>query len=144
MPQAILIPLVVIAFPVGFGALWLGITWLLGRISGWSTLERAFPDHPEEPVEILRYQWGWMRGVNYNNSLRFEICATGLRVSVIRLLGPFQKPFFVPWGQIRAERKKALFTTLVALTFGMRAEGGMTIRERAFERIAAIGNLRMD
>jgi hypothetical protein len=62
----------------------------------------------------------------------------------LRLLGPFQKPFFVPWGQIRAKRVKAWFVTYVTLTFGMRGEGVMSVRERTFERIAAIGRVRAD
>lgn len=142
MSEAVLIPLIIVAFIVVFPAMWLGITGLLGKFSGWSALERAFPDHAEPPVESLRFQSARMRSVGYNNCLRFEICATGLRVSMMRLLGPFRKPFFVPWGLIGAKRSKIFLVKYVVLTFGMRGEGGMAIRERAFERIAVVGNLK--
>ena len=65
-------------------------------------------------------------------------------MSVMRLLGLFQKPSFVPWGQISAERGSRLFIKIVTLTFGMRGEGSMAIRARTFERIAAVGNHRAD
>jgi len=141
MSDAVLFPLIVVGFLAAFSALWLAITSLLGWMSGWGRLERAFPDRPEPSIETLTFQSVRVRGVNYNNCIRFELCATGLRVSVLRLLGPFQRPFFVPWSQIRAERTSGLFLNYVTLAFGMRGKGGMVIRERAFERMAAVGNL---
>jgi hypothetical protein len=142
MSQAVLIPVIVVAFVAVFSAMWLGITALLGAISGWSGLEKAFPDRPEPAIETLRYQIGRMRGVNFNYCLRFEICSTGLRVSMLPLLGPFRKPFFVPWAQIGAERRQLVLIEAVMLSFG--EQGKMLIRASAFERMAAVGNLRAD
>ncbi|MDG2003476.1 MAG: hypothetical protein P8J20_09110 [Novosphingobium sp.] len=144
MSNETLVPIIIVGFFVAFSAMWLGITGLLGKMSGWSKLERAYPDHPEPPVEVLSLQSARIGVVGYNNCLRFEICATGLRISVMRLLGPFQRPFFVPWGQIKAQRRSRLFFKSVELNFGMRGEGKMAVRERSFERIAAIGNIRAD
>ncbi len=143
MSQAMLIPLIVVAFVVVFSAMWFGITALLGAISGWGSLEQAFPDHPEPAIESLRMQSARMRGVNFGNCLRFDICATGLRVTIPKLLGPFRKPFFVPWGQISAKPSKFGFFRYVTLTFGSRGEGSMAVRERAFEQMAAMGNLKL-
>lgn len=144
MSEGVLIPLIVVASIALFSLMWVGITSLLGKISGWSALEPIFPDHLVPPIETLRFQSARMRGVNYNNCLRFEICVTGLRIAVFRLLGPFQKPLFVPWGQISAERANSPFFKIVSLNLGMRSEGTMIIRQRTFDRIAAKGNLRLD
>jgi hypothetical protein len=143
MSDGVLVWLIVAGAIGAFAAMWFGITGLLGLVSGWKGLERAFPDHPEPPVETLSFQTGRMRGVNYNNCLRFELCATGLRVAVPRLLGPFQKPFFVPWGQIRSEPFSSPFMKLVSLTLGARGEGTILIRQRTFERIAVVGHLSL-
>ena len=142
MSQSVLIPMIIVAFVVVFAAMWLAITALLGMISGWNAIERMYPDLPERPVATLSYQSGRMRGVNFNHCLRFDICATGLRVSVLRFLGPFQRPFFVPWGQIRTEPENALFVRYVRLALGLCNEAGLAISQRTFDKIAANSPLR--
>lgn len=143
MSNEVLIPLIVVVAIVLFSLMWIAITSLLGRISGWRGLERIFPDHAEPPVETLRFQTARMGVVNFNNCMRFEICATGLRIAVFRLLGPFLKPLFVPWGQINAERANSPFMKLVTLNLGSQSEGTMIIREKTFDRIAATGRIRL-
>lgn len=137
MSNAVLIPAIVIAFTICFAAMWIGITSLLGRLSGWNALARTFPDTPDRPVETLKFRSARMGVVNYSSCLWLDICPTGLRVSVLRLLGPFQKPFFVPWNQIRAEPGFDLLIKAVRLTFGPRGEGNVTISRGTFDRIAA-------
>jgi len=137
MSNAVLIPVIVVAFTVFFAAMWIGVTSLLGRLSGWNALVRAFPDRPDQPVDSLKFRSARMGAVNYSTCLWLDICPTGLRVSVLRLLGPFQKPFLVPWNQIRVEPGFDLLIKAVRLSFGLRGEGSMTISRRTFDRIAA-------
>jgi hypothetical protein len=137
MSDAVLIPAIVIAFTACFAAMWIGITSLLGRLSGWNALARAFPDTPDRPVDTLRFRSARMGVVNYSSCLRLDICPTGLRVSVLRLLGPFQRSFFVPWNQISVEPGFDLLIRAVRLTFGPRGEGSLTISRGTFDRIAA-------
>jgi hypothetical protein len=138
----LLIPL----FLIAFACFWLAITAILGVASGWFRLQRAFPDHMEQPIERLRFQSGAMGGAmpaNFGSCLTLDICATGLRVSVLRLLGPFQRPFFVPWSRISVSRRRILFRSFCELSFGMPAEGNLLLRERTARRIAARGTLRL-
>jgi hypothetical protein len=119
---------------------------VLGVASGWFRLQRAFPDHMEEPIERLRFQSGAMGGAmpaNFGSCLTLEICATGLRVSLLRLLGPLQRPFFVPWSSIRVGRRRILFRHFYELTFGLPAVGNLLLAERTAKRIAASAPLHL-
>ena len=142
MSDDVLIPLILIVSPVLFAAFWLTITSILGKMSGWNDLERIFPDRPETPLDTVRFVSARMRAVSYNNCLRFDMCPTGLRISVFRLIGPFQKPLFVPWGQIKPETQRAFFVKHVALVIGYMGEGSLAISSGAFARIVANSPLR--
>jgi hypothetical protein len=80
---------------------------------------------------------------NFASCLMLEICATGLRISLLRLLGPFQRPFFVPWSSIRVGRRRILFRHFYELSFGTPAAGNLLLTERTAERIAARAPLRL-
>lgn len=138
----LLIPL----FLIPFACFWLAITAILGAASGWFRLQRAFPDHGEQPIERLRFQSGAMGGAmpaNFGSCLTLDVCATGLRVSVLRMLGPFQRPFFVPWSSIRVSRRRILFRRFYELSFGTPAQGNLLLLERTGQRIAALAPLRL-
>ena len=141
-----LIPLLFITF---FSAMWLGVTGLLGLLSGWFRLQKAFPDQIEQqPLQQLRGQTGMMGGpafmpVNFKHCLRLDICPTGLRVAVFKLLGPFQHPFFVPWSSITPERGRFLFGTCYRLNFGTPAIGALSLHTGVVQKIAATGRLRL-
>jgi hypothetical protein len=93
---------------------------MLGVFSGWYFLMRRFPDRPEEkPLLRLSRQSGWMGLMaSMRWILIFSTCSSGLRVSMNRFFGPFSRPFFVPWEQIRVTRKKTFWWSRVVLTFG--------------------------
>jgi hypothetical protein len=138
----LLIPL----FLVPLACFWLAITGILGMASGWFRLQRVFPNRLEEPIERLRFQSGAMGGAmpaNFGSCLMLDICVTGLRVSVLRLLGPFQRPFFVPWSQISVVRRRILFRGFCELSFGTPAEGKLLLLERTARRIAGRAPLRL-
>ncbi|WP_209347832.1 hypothetical protein [Pontixanthobacter sp. CEM42] len=109
-----------LGFLVFFAGLWLLVTKLLVRMSGWAKLEEAFPDQPHDrAVEKWSAATGTMgrsaiTGVNFRNCLRVEACDSGLRIKIWKILAPFSEPIFVPWSQISAE-DGALGTTLLGL-----------------------------
>ena len=107
-------------FPVFFALLWLGITSLLGVLSGWFLLMFRFPDQYDgEPLLVLKWQSGSMGlGVNMGGILRLSACRTGLRVGMFRLFGPFCRDFFVPWSELTVTRKKMFVWNYVELRFG--------------------------
>lgn len=95
---------------VGF---WFAMTWLVGKMAGWYRLQERFPDHEEVPLKRLRRQSATfgdtaLSRASFGNCLRFDVCATGLRVSVWRVFSPWSRPFFVPWGQIEVSTKRLL------------------------------------
>lgn len=129
-----------------FAGIWLAVTGVVGVTSGWFRLQRAFPDHMEQPVQQLRFQSGAMGGLipaNFGSCLTLDICPTGLRVGVLRLLGPFQRPFFVPWSDIQTRRRRILFRDYCELRFGRPWIGNLILPRRTAATIAAAGPLRL-
>jgi len=100
--------------------MWITTTTLLGLFSGWFTLMRRFPDRPETPILELNGISGKMGiGVNMKGILKLSACQSGLRISIPRVFGPFQRDFFVPWEEISSSRNKSLFMgSILCMTFG--------------------------
>jgi len=108
-----------ILFPFFFAALWVGISIALALKAHWFELARRYPDRTEEASLRLRFQSGRMSGVAMSGILTLDVCATGLRVSIWRLFGPFSRPFFIPWSDLTVARRKMFFVLNVAeLDFG--------------------------
>ena len=110
-------------FILFFAVLWFGICAIIRKVSGWSDLESAFPDHSEANL-IKRFRFASARfghkvaGMNYSHCLTFDVCDTGLRVTLMKILGPTSKPFFVPWGQLSAHNSEALVIPHHRFDFG--------------------------
>ncbi len=88
MGQLELTLLILALFLFFFSALWLGITILLVRLSGWEKLVERYPDKDDIARATLRWQTGAVgrgpiTGVSFRNALNFAICARGLRVSIV-------------------------------------------------------------
>jgi hypothetical protein len=135
--------LIPVLFIVFFSAVWLGVTSLLGATSGWFRLQNAFPDRPDLPLAKLRGVNGMLGVVSYRYCLRLDVCSSGLRVGVIRLLGPFARPFFVPWANITVERGDLLFAAFYKLNFGMPVIGALRLYAGTAEKLAATGRLQL-
>jgi len=117
--RTLVIWIVPIALPLLFVLLWLLITTILALASGWFALAKAFPDQADPALTEFRGMSGMMgAGVNMRNVLRFGVCRSGLRIGILRALGPFSKDFLVPWERISIRREKVLFGTAAKLTFG--------------------------
>ena len=103
-----------------FASLWLGITTVLGVLSGWFLLMFRYPDQYDgEPLLVLKWQSGTMGlGANMNGILKLSACRSGLRVGMLRIFGPFCRDFFVPWSELTVTRKKVFFWDYAELRFG--------------------------
>lgn len=127
-----------IAFPIFLVSLWLLVSTILSLLSGWFTLARTFPDDRSES-EILRLRGlsGSMGpGVAFSNALTLAVCSGGLRVSVLRFLGPFSKPFFVPWESLTISREQSLFSRSARIQFGHPVVGSLRIAAVTADRLA--------
>jgi hypothetical protein len=81
-------------------------------------------------------------GVSMSGILTLSACPSGLRVSIWRLFGPFSRPFFVPWEDIRSEKQKVLFIEQAKLTFGSPAAGTLKIFSSVWDVLQGVRKLR--
>ena len=121
------------AFPFFFVGMWLVVTTVLSRMSGWPELARRFPDRPERPLLQLRFQSGSMgRNVSFGSCLNLAACPSGLRVGLLRIFGPFSRDFFVPWNELNVERTGSL----AKIRFGRDALGMLKVSDLTANRLA--------
>jgi hypothetical protein len=133
-----MIPILVAIFlPILFVGIWLFVTGILGLVSGWFALAKRYPDRPEVAILTMPYQQGYMGpSVRMNGVLRFSTCPSGLRIGIMRLLGPFSRDFFVPWEEMTIIRRDAwLAGSMVDLKFG--STGRLTIPAYIADKLAA-------
>jgi hypothetical protein len=134
-PLAIVLAVAILVF---FVLLWLLVTALLAGLSGWSAIEKRFPDRDEPARFQLKGQFAAMgMGVQLRGVLTFSACPSGLRVAIVRLFAPFSKPFFVPWGEIDARPKGGIFVDMIRLGLGHPEAGSMTIAARTWQRLSS-------
>jgi hypothetical protein len=62
-------------FPLFFLVMWIIVTTLLGVLSGWFVLMRAYPDRGEAPLQSFSWQSGSMNMVGMRSILRLLIRA---------------------------------------------------------------------
>ncbi|MBP6014140.1 MAG: hypothetical protein KBA31_18070 [Alphaproteobacteria bacterium] len=125
-----------LGFPVMFAVIWVGVTWLLGWMSGWHALMERYPDRHEQPALDLSWQTGAMGvGVNYKNVLKLAVCPSGLRIGVMKLFGPFARDFLVPWRDLKVKRSRWFWTDVAELAFG--AHGKLVVTAAVADQLAA-------
>ena len=123
-------------FPVYFAAMWLVVTTLLGAMTGWCGLMRRYPDIGEEALATLRRQSGVMgRAVSMSRILDVSPCPSGLRIGMMRLFGPFCRPFLVPWEALGAENSSFIVFPMVKLMFGGSASPALWLYPRTWEKL---------
>lgn len=140
MDQLELTLLILVLFLIFFSALWLGITTLLVRLSGWQRLAERYPDKDDTARSTLLWQTGAIgrgpiTGVSFRNALNFAICGRGLRVSIMKMLAPFAAPIFVPWDKITTRERKVLAFTMWDLHFAGPDELRLMVTRRAGEKL---------
>jgi hypothetical protein len=135
LPIEYLIPIV---FPLVFGAFWLGITWLIGKLSGWHALVQRYPNRTDANIRSFSWRSGKMGsiGANMRSVLTLDVCQTGLRVSLFWPFAAFNKPFLVPWDQIKAKKIDGIIFDETTLEFGQPLQGQLTITRSLGDEIA--------
>jgi hypothetical protein len=74
-------------------------------------------------------------GVALNGILTLSACPSGLRISIWKIFGPFQRPLFIPWTDIRTTPSRSFLVSTVKLTFGTPPVGTLKIDARSWERL---------
>lgn len=101
--------------------MWFLVTTLLGVLSGWYKLMMEYPDSDDTGELFSTYSGrsGSMGlSVNMSRILTLETRRHGLRIKMMRIFGIFNRPIFVPWKDIKIERKKAIWGDRATLYFG--------------------------
>ena len=102
--------LVLIAFPIFFAALWVGITLLMSYIGGWGRLAKQYPAFGPPPTgAVLRHVTGMFGVANYKRVLTVTTTETGLCIENRWVFRPWHPPLFIPFTAIRNARKQTLF-----------------------------------
>lgn len=123
-------------FPLLFAGIWFAVTTALGWWSGWYALMRRYPNRLDPSMLTLKGQSGSLGGVNMRSILKLGVCPSGLRIGMVRLLGPFCRDFLVPWEAIHIHRKDRFFWRSAVLDFGVPACGTLTLRSDVADRLA--------
>jgi len=100
------ISLIVLAFPILFGAMWIGVVSLLGAMSGWRSMAAAFPAAWDPTAQRFTFgsaSIGW-RGfpVSYRSILTVEVGDAGIGLSVMRMFGFNHPPMTIPWEAVES------------------------------------------
>ena len=119
-----------------FVLMWLAVTTLLGRTSGWFELMKAFPDREETALWSISSQSGSLGKVSLRGILNISVCPSGLRFGLWRLFGPLSRNFFVPWGEIRVRRAERFFWRTAELQFGAVIKARLIIEADLADRLA--------
>jgi hypothetical protein len=103
-----------------FLTMWIGVTGLLARLSGWAGLARRFPVGTAPSGQNFRFVSGSMGRrlfpVSYGNCLFLDVGPYGLKLSILFLFRFQSPPMFIPWSQVESVTdKRILFIPYVAI-----------------------------
>jgi hypothetical protein len=74
--------------------------------------------------------------ISMRNVLNLSVCQSGLRVGMVRFVGPFCRDFLVPWKDITIVRTKRLFWPVAKLQFGNPKVGTLTLSAHIANKLA--------
>lgn len=117
-------------------AIWLFVTTLLNRLSGWTSLRRSFRKPHGEMLTRERLEWAVMgKGVTCRNVLSISAYRTGVGIEVSRWVGAFGGPILVPWEQVLPCRLEERAANLVKLQLGEPDRTSIVLPEESWLRI---------
>lgn len=100
---------------IGFLAI---LFFLIGRISGWSTLANFYRSSGEFLGQRWRFQSGQLRWrMGYNNCLTIGANESGLYLSVFFLFRIGHPSLFIPWGEISTSTQKNFWGHYIEFRF---------------------------
>ena len=135
---------VLVAFPIVFSALWIGITLLMSFIGGWRNLARHYAA-TGKPVggREFRHLTGMFGMASYKHVLTVVVTGEGLYIANRTVFRFGHPPLFIPFTAIvDARRQTLIFRDYVAFDVGSPPIASIRLPLKVFERtsveIAAI------
>jgi hypothetical protein len=123
-------------------ALWVMLTALMTYSSGWLALVHQYPDQAERPMLRIRWQSGTLAGGKTRGVLKLSACPSGLRIGMSFFMGPFCRPFFVPWEHLTIVRENTFLGPTAKLQFGTPVNGTIPLSAYAANRLARAAGTR--
>ena len=82
--------------------LWIVVTALLSRLSGWRELAQRYPHTgtPEESFSFQTVSFRW--AINYRNCVTIGLAPEGLSLSILKPFRMFHPSILIPWSVIRS------------------------------------------
>jgi hypothetical protein len=88
--------------PLAIVLFWVGILFLISRLSGWSRLAERYAATGTVPSEVHRFRSAKVGWAGYNNCLTVGGDMRGLYLAMFPLFRPGHTPLFVPWHDVEA------------------------------------------
>jgi len=108
-----LMPFAAPLFLLCFAVLWLTVTAVLSKVSGWSKLAQRFAAHGAPGGEHFRFVSGAIGAsglpVGYRNCLILDVAGEGLGLSLLFLFRFLSPPLFIPWHEIESIGERRLW-----------------------------------
>jgi hypothetical protein len=124
---------------VAFAGLWCLVSFLVGKLSGWSTLERRFVSSFPFPGQTWKWKSARLRrGTNYNRCLTIGADPTGLYLATVFFFRIGHTPLFIPWTEISFHgRRKILWIEFAEFRLGREEQVPFLIRASLADQIQA-------
>lgn len=90
----------------GFIAFWCGLSWVVGRLSGWERLARHYRAR-SEPRTLRRWQSALFGRTRYNNTLRLAVDDQGVYIAQSLVFRPGHPPLRIPWSAILSSSEES-------------------------------------
>lgn len=128
---------ILIAFPIFFTGLWVGITLLMSWIGGWGKVGKQYAAVGEPPQgRVLRHVTGMFGMTRYKNVLTVITSDTGLYIANRKIFRPGHPPLFIPFSDIIYPRKQTLFFwEYVAFEIGSPPLASARLPSKVFEGV---------
>ncbi|MBM4305898.1 MAG: hypothetical protein FJ115_07405 [Deltaproteobacteria bacterium] len=121
---------------IGFLAV---LFFLIGRISGWSTLANFYRFSGGFIGQQWRFQSAQLRWyIGYNNCLTIGANESGLFLSVFFLLRIGHPSLFIPWGDVNVTMKKGTWGKYAELRFRQAPAIPFRMSGKLSEKIAGV------
>ena len=137
MNWTLLIPLII----AGYAALWVGISLLIAKVSGWSALAERYRT---DPAMFTGWKTGFQSGrmrvwTRYGGALTVGANGMGFYLAVLAIFRAGHPPLFVPWHAIDVTQGTRFIYAYT--TFHFREVPGVTLEvsRRLGDRVLEAG-----
>jgi hypothetical protein len=121
-----------------FLVIWIMVSILISRLSGWGRLAVHYRREGTFHGRIWRFQSISMRkGMGYNNAVNVGASPNGLYLSPVLIFKPGHMPLFVRWGEVAVRHKRILGFRRVELRFQRVRDVPIVISPRLAERLSS-------